>query len=417
MSSIELRRQRRAIAERMQQIVATAEAEGRDLSAEERSNWDQADTDYNGLSERIERLERLEAQTRDGEGFHEGRSAEREISVGHGGVVSGQEPDESRAAFAQFLRGGMSSLSPEQRSVMTRRYASLDSEARALSAGTDATGGYTVPDGFAQRLEESMLAFGGMRQSRATVYPSDTGADIPFPTVNDTSNSGAILAENTQVSDQDAAFNTVNIPSYMYTSKLVLVSYQLLQDSAFDIEGWLANALGTRIARATNAHMTTADGNGKPHGVVTGASSALTAAAQDEITYDELVELEHSIDPAYRSNAQFMFHDSMLKKLKQMTDGNSRPLWLPGMALREPDSLMGYGYVINQSVAAPATGTKSILFGDFSKYIIRDVRGMQLLRLTERYADYLQVGFLAFSRHGGRLVDAGTDPIKYITQA
>ena len=93
------------------------------------------------------------------------------------------------------------------------------------------------------------------------------------------------------------------------------------------------------------------------------------------------------------------------------------PLWQPGMAAGQPDTIMGYQYVINQSMTTPATAVKSILFGDFSKYIIRDCRDVTLVRLDERYADYHQVGFLAFARSDGDLLDAGTRPVKYGTQA
>jgi HK97 family phage major capsid protein len=110
----------------------------------------------------------------------------------------------------------------------------------------------------------------------------------------------------------------------------------------------------------------------------------------------------------------------MLKKVKILQysgDTMGMPLWQPGLTVGQPDMIMGYQYVINQSMTTPATGVKSILFGDFSKYLIRDVRDITLLRLDERYADAHQVGFLAFSRSDGDLLDAGTNPVKYGTQA
>ena len=110
-------------------------------------------------------------------------------------------------------------------------------------------------------------------------------------------------------------------------------------------------------------------------------------------------------------------HDSTLKALKKLVDGDSRPLWTSGVAVREPDTILGHPYTINQDVATMAASAKSILFGDFSKYIIRDVMGITMMRLNDRYADYFQVGFVAFSRHDGDLLDSGTDPIKYYTNA
>jgi len=393
----------------MQAIVSGAEAEGRDLTAEERSNWDQADSDYRSLSERIERVERIEESAR-AIGGREPTIAERETLEN----PSASETD-MRSAFTQYLRGGMGSLNPEQRAAMASRYESLTPEARALSVGTDNTGGYSVPDEFQTQIESNMQAFGGMRDSRSTILRTSSGADLLIPTEDDTAQTGAILAENTQVTEQDITFAQTSVATYMYTSKLVRVSFQLLQDQSFPVESWLAGKLGDRLGRITNTHFTTGDGSSKPYGVVTGASAGVTGAAGQTTTilYDDIVDLEHSIDPAYRKSAQWMMSDTMLKTLKKLKDGDGRPLWMSGMAVREPDTILNYRYVINQDVAVPAASAKSLLFGDFSKYLIRDVVGVTLLRLTERYADYLQVGFLAFSRHGGRLIDAGTDPIKY----
>jgi HK97 family phage major capsid protein len=203
--------------------------------------------------------------------------------------------------------------------------------------------------------------------------------------------------------------------AHTYTSKLVLVANQLLQDSAFNLESFLAQKLGTRIARITNLHFTTGDGASKPTGVITAATMGQTGTTGEttSIIFDDLIELEHSVDPAYRSNARFMMNDQTLKIIKKLKDSQNRPLWLPGYAMKEPDTINGYGYEINQQMAIPAANAKSIAFGDFKNYFIRRVAGVQVLRLVERYADFNQTGFLAFQRYDGQLVDAGTHPIKY----
>jgi HK97 family phage major capsid protein len=123
------------------------------------------------------------------------------------------------------------------------------------------------------------------------------------------------------------------------------------------------------------------------------------------------------VDPAYRSaTAGYMFNDSTAKIIRKLKDGNGQYLWQPGLIAGQPDSLAGYRVVINQSMAALATTAKGVLFGDLSKYLIRDCMEITLLRLDERFADSHQVGFLAFSRHEGRLLNAGTNPVKVITQ-
>jgi HK97 family phage major capsid protein len=285
---------------------------------------------------------------------------------------------------------------------------------RALGT-PDSAGGYTIPEDFYNKLTDALKFYGGMRQSRAEIIRSTSGADLPMPTDDDTSNSGAILDENTQVGEQDITFGVVILGAYMYTSKLVRVSLQLLQDSAFDLESWLARKLGERIGRATNNHFTVGTGTAQPNGVVTAASEGKVGdtGQTTSVTYGDLVDLFHAVDRDYRQNGEWMMHDSSLKALKKLEDNDGRPLWQPGLAVREPDTILGKPYIVNNDVPVMGVDAKSILFGDFSLYKIRDVLGVQVLRLQERYADFLQVGFLAFSRHDGDLLDAGTAPIKY----
>ncbi|MCY1305329.1 phage major capsid protein, HK97 family [compost metagenome] len=160
-------------------------------------------------------------------------------------------------------------------------------------------------------------------------------------------------------------------------------------------------------------------GVGQPTGIVTAASVGANAATAAAITFDELIDLEHSVDPAYRQagRCRFMFHDSTLKAIKKLKDDQKRPLWLPGVAVREPDTVLGYAYTINQHVPVLASEAKAVLFGDFSKYLIRDVLAVSLFRLTDsKYTEKGQVGFLAFSRHDGNLIDVG-GAVKALQQA
>lgn len=410
-STIELRQERRRIVEQMRGIVDHAEAEKRGLDALETEHWEKANAAVESLTARIDRIEsidRLDTDTR---------------SVGLPAVGAVEERREVRAdsaekrrdAFLAYLRHGTQGLSAEQAAVLAPTYRSvLDGEQRALSVGTASAGGYTVPTEFQNAVETNMLAYSQMMQF-VTRIPTASGAQLLIPTSDDTSNKGAILAENTAVSEQDITFGQTTIDTYVYSSKLIKVSYQLLNDASYPLESWLVERLGERLGRILNEHFTTGDGSSKPYGVVTGASLGKTGAAgqTSSVIYDDLVDLEHSIDPAYRARASFMMNDSTLKVLKKLKDGQSRPLWLPGMATNEPSTILNYRYIINQDVAAPAASAKSILFGDFSRYYWRSVTGTTVQRLNERYADYLQVAFHAWERHGGRLLNAGTAPIKY----
>lgn len=404
----ELRQERGRQVERMRALTEKSATEKRNLSAEEAAEWDKLDAAQEELRAQITREERADVLA-------------REMAATAGQPAPGAEPRQETveertqrhtAAFRDYLVNGEKDMAPESRMALA--------EHRAQSVGTASGGGYTVPQGFSGKLEESLLAYGGMREA-SYVFATDKGNDLPWPTVDDTAQTGALLAENTQVANQDVTFGQITFKAYKYSSKQVIVSAELLQDSGVDIEAYLASALGTRLARITNTHFTTGDNSAKPQGVVTGASNGKTGTTGQTLSviYDDLVDLVHSIDPAYRRlpGCAWMMHDSSLKVVKKIKDSQNRPLWLPNLTGGEPDTLLGYPIVINQDVAVMAANAKSILFGNFQKYFIRDTKGFTLLRLTERFADYHQVAFLAFMRTDGRVMDAGTDPIKYYTNS
>lgn len=328
----------------------------------------------------------------------------------------GQRRANEESAFKSWLRGGVAALNADQRQIYEARFQA------AQSTTSDTEGGYLVPEGFYNQLISAELAYGGMIEN-GYVLDTTTGNNLPIPTDNDTSNTGTIIGENTQVSELGMTFGSITLGAFTYSSKMVRVPNQLLQDSAFDLSGFLTMKLGERLARITNTHFTTGDGAAKPRGLITAATLGRTAGGSTSsgstttFDYDDLVELEHSVDPAYRRNAKWMLADSALKQVKLMKDGMGRPIWMPGIAVRGPDTLLGYQYSVNQDMAAPAASAKTVAFGDFSKYFIRRVAGAQVMRLSERFADYNQTAFLAFQRWDGNLIDAGTRPVKYLQQS
>lgn len=413
-----LREKRARLADEARKILEDAKtADGGEavLTAESQKRFDDLHTEIGELRTRIEAEERqldLDAELNEPAEVRSRTAADPEART----EVSADEARAKEKRYAEaFWRQARGRATAEDRELLASRYEDLTPEQRALATGVDAAGGYTVPEDFYRSLMEAMKAFGGVREAGVTVLPTTTGAPLPIPTSNDTGNKGAIIAENTQIGEQDVAFGQVTLGAFMYTSKIVRVSLQLLQDSAFDLESWLRGKLAERIQRITNEHFTTGTGVGQPGGLVVGSTLGKTGAngQTTAVTYDDFVDLEHSVDPAHRRNGRFMFHDSTLKAGKKLKDADGRPLWVPGVAVKEPDTLLGRPYTINQDMPVMAASAKSILFGDFSKYLVRDVLGFQLIIMREKYADYLQVGFLGFSRHDGKLVDAGSNPIKH----
>jgi len=291
-------------------------------------------------------------------------------------------------------------------------------ERRDLSAVTGGSGAYTIPEGFVNQLETALLWFGSMLEA-GQVITTDSGNDLPWPTVNDTSNTGEQLAESTSVgSSVDPSFAAVVFGAYKWSSKLVKVPVELIEDSAFDLVSWLGTALGTRLGRILNTQCTTGTGAGTINGVVTAATLGKTSASPTALDETELIDLYHSVDRAYRMgpNVGWMMNDLIAAEIRklQTTAGD---FYLSGIAGGEPDQIMGKRLWFNNDMASTLTALyKIVLFGDFSKYVIRRVRGIRIRRLVERYADTDQEGFIAFLRADANLVDAGTHPIKYLQQ-
>jgi HK97 family phage major capsid protein len=406
------REERASVWQQMQDVEAAAE--GRQMTQEEVNRWDALEA---RLTELTNEIESAEAQQTADQRIRS-RSSELRQQLGRptapaidtstiGDGNTGDEGERRYAeAFGRLLRYGAGGLSAEDRALVQTRFGQI--EGRAQGVGTATAGGYFVPTGFRNRIVETMKAFGAVRQV-AEVISTETGNTLPWPTNDDTANVGAILAENTQVTEQDVVLGTANLEAYMYTSKLVRVSLQLLQDEAFDLERWLARKLGERIGRIQNQHFTTGTGTAQPDGIVTNAVVGKTGAAGQvtSVTYDDLIDLMFSLDEAYDANAEWMMRGATLGAIRKLKDGQNRPLWEPSMQAGTPDTLLGKPIVRNPDMPAPAASAKSILYGDFEAgYVIRDVLGIQQLRLEERYADFLQVGFLAFARADGTQQDA-----------
>lgn len=331
--------------------------------------------------------------------------AEREFSEMGVSERDAIEANPGRSLFNKWMRGGDNALNAEEWQAVRN----------TMSTTTDSEGGYTVPEEVVSSVLEAMAAYGGMRQV-ATVIQTADGQKFNYPTSDGTSEEGELVAENTAATDSDPTFGTKSLDVYKYGSKVITVPIELLQDSAVDVEAFVRGRIEQRIGRITNRHFTTGTGSSQPNGVVTASSTGATGetSASAAITYADLLALEHSVDPAYRNTgrARWMMHDSALKLIRELKDTNDRPIFLPsydaGIRGGAPAELMGYPIAINQNVAEPAPDAKSVLFGDFSHYIIRDVMQMSLFRFTDSaYAKKGQVGFLAWMRAGGNFVDVG----------
>ena len=309
------------------------------------------------------------------------------------------ESPEYRSAFMEFCRRGDSKMSRSSLEVLE----GVNAEARTytgLQTPTSGDGaGYSVPIGFQRELEIKMKAYGRMRDA-CRILTTSTGATLDWPTMDDTSNSGEFVGESNPVSQLNPTFGQVQFASYLASSKQVLISVQLLQDSAFDLESELSQAFAIRLGRILNNKYTVGTGSGCPKGLiyaiqndaVPNVVNAVGSNSNDGISgnteansigSDDLDNLISAVDPAYRVNAKFMMNWKTIDFLRKVKDKYGRPLWVASLAVGEPDRIFGYPFDWNADMDTVAAGHYPVVFGDFTKYIIRDVGGVTVVRYNE----------------------------------
>lgn len=390
----DLREQRANVWSQMTEIMDRA-----DRTVDDDRTYDRLEAEYDSLDQQIERGER------------HAKKEELNNRLDRSGVlpVDGDDTGEDgqTAAYAEayvsYLTGGRDALSPEQRVLMRSNFTQFKN---AAGVGSGAAGGYLVPAEFRDIIVEVMKWYGPMLDE-AELIVTDTGATLPWATNDDTANEGAILGENTAMTEQDVTLGTNNLDAYMYTSLLVRASYQLMQDRP-DFPRWLARKLGERIGRVMNRHFTVGTGTSQPDGLITSAPVAATStgsfATTGGVSYDNIIDLEESLDPAYGggNNLKYMMHQSARKAVRKLKNSQGDYLWQPSQQAGIPATLNGYPVRINNHMAAMATSSKSIGFGDIREaYAIRRVKDIQTVRLDERYAEFLQAGFFGYARADG----------------
>ena len=337
----------------------------------------------------------------------------------HLGADEGDDAPEYREVFRKIVSGvSPGELSAEERAVL-RGGVVKDAEKRIQST-SNAAGGYTVPVTLANFIIKSMAAWGPMYdEAICTVIQTSSGEQINIPTIDDTTTAVAKHTEGTALTDDggvDVVVGQKVLNAYMFDTEFVRWSIELSQDSIFNWEQLLGELLGERLGRRSNVELTTGDGSGDPNGIVTASSLGKTAAAVAAITADELIDLEHSVDPAYRQSpkTRFMFNDTTLKSLRKLKDGQGQYLWNGGdLSKGVSPSLLGRSYSINQAMASPATGNKTVVFGDFGKYYVRKVGSPIIGVMRERF--WPDLGIAGLIRFDGELGD--TAAVKHLIQA
>jgi len=314
--------------------------------------------------------------------------------------------------FEKFLRYGKENLNAEEVRVLNQY-----KESRAQSIGTPSAGGYTVPEGFSGFIIEKMKYISAV-MNWANILNTDTGNVIPFPINDDTSNTGELIGENSDLSSSsaDLTFSVYNLNAYKMSSKMVKVSSELLQDNGVNLEAYLGEQLANRVARISNSYYTTGTGSSQPQGYITGATQGSVSASATAFTSTELIGFQDTLDQAYQNMPKtgWAMHQLILNAIKKLTIGTNynSQLWVPSFRDGAPSTILGKPYFLNNAMASTlATGNKIIAYGDWDKFCIRMVNSFALSRLSERYAEYDQVAFFGLARTDSFVMD--NTAIKY----
>lgn len=330
------------------------------------------------------------------------------------GMASGRQNDEITRAFDMFVRSG--------------GRINQDLVSRAQSEASGPAGGYFVPDTFRDKMVERKKAFGGLAQAAEQVNTT-TGAPLVWMTNDDVlSTEAGIVGENAaNTFGADFVFGRNTFSAFKYdtsgatsqgspASKWLLVSWELLQDSTYDIQSFIARKFAERIARKAAVDFINGSGVNEPVGIIStmGAltnSGVTVASATAGPTYNELVDIEHSLDPAYREGASWLMNDKTFGLINKLQDTAGRPLvWNAGESLGASDRvkmLNGYPVVIDQAMPDLLTGsTKGLVFGDLKQaYAVRTVKDFTMVVANELFAGNGQVGFLGWERLDGIVQD------------
>lgn len=326
---------------------------------------------------------------------------------------------EYRSVFAKVVCGvDPSELTAEERSVL--RSGATKFETRTQVAGVAAAGGYTVPTELANEIIKSMKAWGPLfDEDICTVITTASGNPMTVPTVDDTAEEAAAKAEGADVADDnsgDVEFGQKLLEAFVYATPFVKWSFELDADAIFNMEQLLGSLVGERLGRIGNRRLTSGTGNAQPNGMVTASSLGKVTAAGNGFTWDDVMDLEHSVDPAYRGSpkCRYMFHDKVLAAARKLKDGQGNYLWQKGDVQKgTPDSFNGKPYSINQHMEEIAADKRIMVFGDFSKYFVRKVGSPVIGVLRERF--WPQVGIAGLIRFDGELGD--TAAIKHLKTA
>ena len=373
------------------------------LTTEDRSTFDQMIKDSDALSADITRMEAVERFNA------EQRATTRPPRAGFGNDDKSDETVKGqKRAFTEWMRFGQ--VSPENRQYLRTEQRDLG----VSSPGGSITGGnLLVPTGFDPTFHAALKSYGQLVDA---VYTLNTGGGGPIDvaTENDTANGLTLISEATAATETDPTIAGFQSLTDTATSGLVSISNQLLQDSQFDLDSWIQNKLAARYYRGFANWISLGNGSNV---AALGSTLGVTTASPTAVTYTELASLYGSLDAAYLPNASFVMSSATRALLMGIVATTGQPILQPDANGTPFNAIFGRPIVIDENRPAVAATNKAILFGDLKAgYTARKAGDFGIKRLNELLALKNETGFVLFCRVGGYNTDAGTHPIRSLTQ-
>ena len=378
--AIELREKRAKTWDAAKAFLDSKRGESGLLSAEDTAVYERMEADVVALGKEIERLDRqaaLDAEM--------AAPVNKPLFDGLAGkdTKTGRASKEYTSAFWDFIRN---------RNTYEIR--------NALSIGSNPQGGYLVPDEFERQLIDALLEQDIMRRMARIIQTSYGERKIPVVVAH---GNASWVEEAEQIPFSDETFGQMSLSAFK-AATMIKISNELLNDSVFDMPAYIASEFARRIGALEEDAFFVGDGVGKPTGVTISCPVGVTADEADAITFDEVIDLYHSLRIPYRRRAAFVMHDSTVKIIRKLKDLSGQYLWQPSVQDGQPDRILSRPLYTSQYMPLAEAGAKSVLFGDFSYYWIADRQGRTFQRLNELYAETDQVGFKATQRVDGKLI-------------
>lgn len=409
--SKKLREERFSLVTQMTDMAAEVKKSERAMNSDELAKWDQLDAAQKDLMAKIESAERFAALSKEEE-----KPTSRFVNEFKSVDVTNYDCDQVVRGFL-CRNAGLEIPEECQRSAQKLKLninsQFMPTSFRDQTIGTANTGGNAVVTGAFIGFEKMMKAYGGL-DSFCSILQTSQGNPLPLLMGDDTTNLGTIRAENVATANTNLTITKGLINSYRVSSAVFMVSKELLADSEINFSSYIGEKLVERLARKASQLWVSGAGTTEPLGIASQAgNSGIVLALATAISYAELNNIYHSIDPAYRANASWMFNDNTLAILKAAVDSTGRPLWVASLTQGQPDSLLGKPiHVVQEVPSISVSSSKSIYFGDFSKVTVRKVGGTDVQVLNELYALNNAIGVVANMRTD--ILVTNTSAVKYV---